>query len=89
MLLLPETLTMREARDAVRMLGAALQRQAAGDDLVVDASALKRFDSSALAVLLESARLAQAWGKRLRVQQAPPQLAELARLYGVDELLLA
>lgn len=89
MLLLPETLTMREAGDTLAMLGASLRREPGAGELLVDASALKRFDSSALAVLLESARLAQAWGRRLRVQRPPHQLAELARLYGVADLLLA
>ena len=88
MLLLPDTLTMDEARDALRMLSQSLQRDAGGEALVIDASGLKRFDSSALAVLLESARLAQAWGKRLRVERPPPQLAQLAGLYGVADLLL-
>ena len=88
MLLLPESLTMREARDALRMLGSSLRREGGADALVIDASALEHFDSSALAVLLESARLARAWGKRLQVQRPPAKLAELARLYGVADLLL-
>jgi phospholipid transport system transporter-binding protein len=88
MLLLPDTLTMREAPDALQMLTQALQRSSGSGELVVDASGLKRFDSSALAVLLESARLAHAWGRRLRVDRPPPQLDKLARLYGVADLLL-
>ncbi len=88
MLLLPDTLTMNEARDALRMLSTSLQRDDSGGELMVDASALKRFDSSAIAVLLESARLANARGKRLKVRGAPEQMADLARLYGVAELLL-
>lgn len=89
MLLLPATLTEREARDTLRMLKAALQREAAGAEatLAVDASQLQRFDSSALAVLLECERLAQAWGKIFEVKHLPVKLIELARVYGVDHAL--
>ena len=87
MLLLPATITSREAHDALRMLAQALQREP-GDDAVVNAGGLQQFDSSALAVLLECERLAQAWGKRFALVDAPPKLAALAKLYGVDALLL-
>jgi phospholipid transport system transporter-binding protein len=40
-------------------------------------------------VLLECQRLAQSWGKGFAVRQAPPKLAALAKLYGVDALLFA
>ena len=53
MLLLPTTLTHREARESLSMLGLALKRETDADDVVVDASGLQHFDSSALAVLLE------------------------------------
>jgi phospholipid transport system transporter-binding protein len=86
MLLLPETLTLAEARDALRLLEVALKRESE-PLLVIDASQLKRFDSSALAVLLECRRLADAWGKRFELRELPQQLGDLARLYGVDALL--
>ncbi len=86
MLLLPETLTLSEASDTLRLLETALQRETESL-LVIDASQLRRFDSSALAVLLECRRLAGDWGKRFAVRQLPPQLGDLARLYGVDVLL--
>lgn len=86
MLLLPDTLTMAEAPDTLRMLQQGLRDQA-GDTLVVDASGLKRFDSAALAVLIECHRLAVAWGKRFEVRHLPPKLADLAGLYGVASLL--
>jgi len=86
-LLLPATITSREANDALRMLAQALQREP-GDEAVVNAGGLQQFDSSALAVLLECERLAQAWGKRFALVEAPPKLAALAKLYGVDALLL-
>jgi phospholipid transport system transporter-binding protein len=87
MLLLPATLTAREARDTLRMLAQALQREPESG-VVIDASGLQNIDSAALAVLLECRRLAQAWGKSFTVRQAPPKLAALAKLYGVDALLL-
>jgi phospholipid transport system transporter-binding protein len=86
MLVLPETLTLREARDVVQMFEQAVPRDGA-DLLTVDASGLKSFDSAAVAVLLECARQAKSWGKRFAVRNAPAKLAELAGLYGVGELL--
>jgi phospholipid transport system transporter-binding protein len=85
-LLLPETLTLSEASDTLRLLETALKRETE-PLLVVDASQLKRFDSSALAVLLECRRLAGDWGKRFAVRELPTQLDDLARLYGIDSLL--
>jgi phospholipid transport system transporter-binding protein len=69
------------------MLAQALQREP-DSGVVIDASSLQNIDSAALAVLLECQRLAQAWGKSFTVRQAPPKLAALAKLYGVDTLLL-
>jgi phospholipid transport system transporter-binding protein len=85
-LLLPETLTLSEAHDTLRLLETALKRETESL-LQIDAGPLKRFDSSALAVLLECRRLATAWGKRFEVRGLPPQLGDLARLYGIDTLL--
>jgi phospholipid transport system transporter-binding protein len=87
MLLLPATITNREARDTLRMLAQALQRDAA-PEVIVNASGLQHFDTAVLAVLLECERLAQASGKRFVITQAPPKLVTLAALYGVDALLL-
>lgn len=86
MLLLPATLTMKEARDALGMLTQALKREPDGD-VVIDASGLQQFDSAAIAVLLECQRVAQAWGKGFSVRHAPRQLAALVKLYGVDALM--
>lgn len=86
MLALPQTLTMAAAPDTLRMLSQALQREP-GDLLTVDASALRQFDSAALAVLLECRRLAQAWGKHFEVHAAPQKLRDLAQMYGVQELV--
>ena len=58
-----------------------------GAQVVVDGAALNRFDSSALAVLLELRRQCQSTGKELRVTGLPKQLMDLAGLYGIAELL--
>ena len=87
MLLLPATLTAREARDTLAMLTQALGSEPASG-VSVDASGLQQLDSAALAVLLECRRLTLAWGKPFTIRQPPPKLSALARLYGVDELLL-
>ncbi len=91
MLVLPAIITTQEARDVQRMLAQTLQqgiKSNASAQVVVDASDLRQFDSAALAVLLECQRLAGAWGKGFGVRQAPDKLRELARLYGVDALLM-
>jgi phospholipid transport system transporter-binding protein len=88
MLLLPATLTAREARDTLRMLKQALQQEGSASAVVVDAGPLQHFDSAALAVLLEIDRLAEAWGRQFSIRSAPAKLAALAKLYGVDALLL-
>lgn len=87
MLLLPASVTLAEARDALRMLAQAMPGEPGGE-IVLDASGMQRFDSSALALLLECKRLAQADGKRFALVRAPAKLADLARLYGLDTLLL-
>ncbi|RYF17203.1 MAG: STAS domain-containing protein [Comamonadaceae bacterium] len=88
MLVLPQQLTHAEAPACCRMLAQAL-RSEAGTQAVADASALDRFDSSALAVLLECRREALALGKTFAVSQLPARLRELATLYGVADLLPA
>jgi phospholipid transport system transporter-binding protein len=91
MLVLPSTVTLREARDTQRMLAQAVQQELkpGGEAVVtVDASGLQQFDSAALAVLLECQRQARAFGKGFVLRQAPDKLAALARLYGVDALLM-
>ncbi len=86
MLLLPATVTVVEALDTQRVLTEALRREA-DPVVVVDASNLKQFDSSALAVLLECERLATAQAKTFSVRGAPPKLVALARLYGIEALV--
>jgi phospholipid transport system transporter-binding protein len=87
-LVLPAELTHAEATACCRMLAQAL-RSDPSPQAVADASALRHFDSSALAVLLECRREALALGKTFAVNQLTPRLRELATLYGVGELLPA
>ena len=55
--------------------------------VVLDATDLTDFDSSALAVLLGLRRVLTQKGSDLRVEGMSPRLLELARLYGVLDLL--
>jgi len=86
MLVLPEELTHGTATACCRMLAQALRSDPARE-AIADASALKVFDSSALAVLLECRREALAQGKSFAVSRLHPRLQALASLYGVGELL--
>jgi phospholipid transport system transporter-binding protein len=88
MLVLPAELTHDQAPACSRMLAQALRSE--GDAAVVaDAGALERFDSSALAVLLDCRREALARGKSFAVAHMPARLRELASVYGVASLLPA
>lgn len=85
-LALPALLTHGEATSCARSLGLNI-RAAQGDKVAIDASALEKFDSSALAVLLQCRRDCAASGKSFEVIGLPHQLRELANLYGISELL--
>ena len=86
LLVLPAEITLAQAVACLTMLQTAAR---ASDDpeVVIDAAPLERFDSSALAVLLECRRESLAGGKSFTVTGLPPRLAELAALYGVAPLL--
>ena len=88
MIALPAELTQDQASSCLRAMMQGLPSQA-GPEVVVDGRALNRFDSSALAVLLELRRQCQSTGKELRVTCLPKQLMGLAGLYGIAELLPA
>jgi phospholipid transport system transporter-binding protein len=85
-LVLPEELTHSQAMACLRMLVQGLRSQAS-QQVVVDAASLNRFDSAALAVLLELRRECLAVGKRFSIRGLPGRLSDLAKLYGVVELL--
>ncbi len=82
---LPATATLDQAAELAATLPAAVD--AGTGTLRIDASALQAYDSSTIALLLQARRLAQAAGRDFEVVGAPGKLAELARLYGVEELL--
>lgn len=65
----------------------ALLAQLGDGPAVVDAAALQSFDTSAIALLLEAHRRAKSRGVAFSVKNAPPRLRQLARIYGVEELL--
>ncbi len=86
MLVLPKELTHSQATACLRMLVQGLRSQT-GPQVVVDATGLSRFDSAALAVLLEFRRESLALGKRFSILGMPARLGDLAALYGIIELL--
>jgi phospholipid transport system transporter-binding protein len=83
---LPAIATLDEAAALAAMLPAAIADGGSGA-VPIDASALQSFDTSVLALLLQARRLAQAAGRHVEITGAPAKLAELAQLYGVEELL--
>ena len=88
MLVLPAELTHQHAAACCHMLEQGVRTDPA-PVIVADASALSRFDSSAIAVLLDCRREALALGKSFSVKGLPSRLRVLAGLYGVAELLPA
>jgi phospholipid transport system transporter-binding protein len=84
---LPAQATLEQAAALAATLPAAVSESQAA--LRIDASALTSFDSSTIALLMQARRLAQAAGRGFAVDHLPAQLAQLAKLYGVDELLLS
>ena len=85
---LPEQLTMHVAAQVLDQLSQTLAKQPA-QTVVLDAQALRVFDSSAVAVLLELRRQLAARGKTLQLSHTPTRLQQLVTLYGVGELLPA
>ena len=85
---LPERLTLQESVKELARLERAVSQQA-GSAVSLDASAMKVFDTSAVAVLLELRKRALAQGKTFTVTQWPERLRDLVGLYGVSELLAA
>ncbi len=89
-LLMPAEVTHAQAGACAAMLRAALNaRNAQPGDVVLDASALSTFDSSAIAVMLDCRREALATGRGFEVSGLPTRLRALAGLYGVEPLLPA
>ncbi|MDO5693793.1 MAG: STAS domain-containing protein [Pseudomonadota bacterium] len=86
MLVLPAELTHVQAPACLNMLLTAV-RADKGRRVLVDATPLTRFDSSALAVLLECRRECLQDDRRFAVRGLAPRLRELAGLYGIAALL--
>jgi phospholipid transport system transporter-binding protein len=87
---LPPTLMHEQADACLSLWVSQLQAQVQASQpapVLVDASALHDFDSSALAVLLGLRRVANALGRTVQVTGMPARLRELATLYGVLDLL--
>lgn len=82
---LPADATLQHAAALAQSLPQALT--GAAGLLRIDASALTALDTSTIALLMQARRLAQAAGRGFEVVGAPPRLATLARLYGVEDLL--
>jgi phospholipid transport system transporter-binding protein len=85
MLTLPSVVTHDQALETAYGLKAGVVSEATA--VLLDATALTQFDSSALAVMLACRREAIAAGKTFSVQGLPVRLSQLASLYGVAELL--
>ena len=88
-LALPATLLQAQAQSVSDGLVAALlARLSQGAELMLDASALTQFDSSALAVVLACRRAVLAQGGQLQLIGLPERAQALAQVYGVSELLV-
>ena len=85
-LALPQALTQLQAMACLAALLKDMREQP-GPEVVLDATPLIRFDSAALAVLLELRRQTSALGKQLLIRGLPTRLSDLAALYGIAELL--
>lgn len=85
MLTLPAELTHVQANACLALLTAGAKAE--GAVVALNAEPLQRFDSSALAVLLEFQRNCASLGKTVSVQGLPRQLLALATLYGIEGLL--
>ena len=84
---LPAELTQAQATACLAELSAGMAQSTGAEAVLVDAGRLRRFDSSALAVLLELRRICAAANRPFAVRALPERLEELARLYGVAQLL--
>lgn len=86
-LTLPQKVGLGNAPQVLAALSHTLEAEPAQSPVELDASSLVDFDSAVLAVMLECQRRAQASGHALSLVGAPPKLVELARVYGLSELL--
>ncbi len=85
-LMLPSTVTHNEEVACLELLLSGVQSWQ-GNTVRIDTAALNKFDSSALAILLQIKREVLALGKELSILGLPKQLQELANLYGIQSVL--
>ena len=83
---LPASLTLKDAQAVLESLRQSLAADS-GDTWRIDAASVAQLDTSALAVLLECARIAAGAKRKLEILNAPARMSDLAHLYGVDGLL--
>ena len=83
---LPADLNGDQAAALLPQLRSQIASQSTGA-VVLDAAGVRRFDSAALALMLECRRLALASQRTLQVQNLPAGLQSMAHVYGVDEVL--
>ena len=76
-------LVMDTAHEVLRQAGGAASRQ----DLTIDFSGATDIDSSALALMMQWRREAEAAGRTVSFVNVPDNLRVLAELYGVSFLL--
>lgn len=86
MLVLPDAITQANAVACLAALSKELAQEAAAE-VVLDAARLSRFDSAALALLLELRRKTLKLDKTFAVRGVPQRLQDLADLYGITEIL--
>jgi len=85
---LPPSATLADSQILLSLLGKALGGNSeASGPVEVDASGLRHFDTSTIALLMQARRLAQQAGRAFSVHGVPDKLVQLAQLYGVEELL--
>lgn len=87
LLALPQVLTLRDATGVLATLLGGVAQQTTAATVRIDASPLRKFDSSALAVLLECRRVALESGRGFCVDGLPADLQGLANVYGVAPLI--
>ena len=63
------------------------QAEALGATGVLDLSGVSNADSAGLALLLEVSRRSKAKGRQLSIRGANEQIAQLARFFGLDQIL--
>ena len=85
MLNLPAELTHAQANACLAQLCAGMGAE--GAVVALNAAPLEKFDSSALAVMLQFQRECVAAGKTVAIKGLPRRLLALASLYGIDGLL--